>query len=185
RRRATGPRRRARLLRAGVVRRSGAAAQAGAGGLSHGRHEPRRVSRRDAPRGRALVGRRGCAAGRLRGRVRESSGQGARSPGAGAGRGRAGSGGGGRRNRRRRRVRPCPSLERPRPTMTLTVTDRILCCLTGSATGDAIGKQTEMLSHEDVLHWYPHGIRGVEGTPGSVIPRYLRNEKNELRSVYK
>ena len=65
--------------------------------------------------------------------------------------------------------------------MTLTVTDRILGCLTGIATGDAIGKQTEMLSREDVLHWYPHGIRGFEGTPGSVIPRYLGNAKHEWR----
>ena len=65
--------------------------------------------------------------------------------------------------------------------MTLTVTDRILGCLTGIATGDAIGKQTEMLSHEDVLHWYPHGIRGFEGTPGSVIPRYVGNAKREWR----
>src|SRR2546430_16251343 len=65
--------------------------------------------------------------------------------------------------------------------MTLTVTDRIFGCLTGIATGDAIGKQTEMLSHEDVLHWYPQGIRGFEGTPGSVIPRYLGNAKHEWR----
>src|SRR3989475_8277170 len=65
--------------------------------------------------------------------------------------------------------------------MTVTVADRILGCLKGIATGDAIGKQTEMLSHEDVLHWYPHGIRGFEGTPGSVIPRYLGNAKHEWR----
>src|SRR5438477_5931790 len=58
---------------------------------------------------------------------------------------------------------------------------RILGCLKGIATGDAIGKQTEMLSREDVLHWYPHGIRGFEGTPGSVIPRYLGNAKHEWR----
>src|SRR2546427_11536405 len=65
--------------------------------------------------------------------------------------------------------------------MTVTVADRILGCLKGIATGDAIGKQTEMLSHEDVLHWYPQGIRGFEGTPGSVIPRYLGNAKHEWR----
>src|SRR3989475_13001593 len=65
--------------------------------------------------------------------------------------------------------------------MTVTVADRILGCLKGIATGDAIGKQTEMLSHEDVLHWYPHGIRGFEGAPGSVIPRYLGNAKHEWR----
>src|SRR5256714_5623587 len=58
---------------------------------------------------------------------------------------------------------------------------RILGCLKGIATGDAIGKQTETLSREDVLHWYPHGIRGFEGTPGSVIPRYLGNAKREWR----
>jgi ADP-ribosylglycohydrolase len=65
--------------------------------------------------------------------------------------------------------------------MTFTMPDRILGCLKGIATGDAIGKQTEMLSREDVLHWYPHGIRGFEGTPGSVIPRYVRNAKHEWR----
>ncbi len=65
--------------------------------------------------------------------------------------------------------------------MTVTVADRILGCLKGIATGDAIGKQTETLSHEDVLHWYPHGIRGFEGAPGSVIPRYVGNAKREWR----
>src|SRR6266480_671203 len=65
--------------------------------------------------------------------------------------------------------------------MTVTVADRILGCLKGIATGDAIGKQTETLSHEGVLHWYPHGIRGFEGTPGSVIPRYVGNAKREWR----
>src|SRR5204862_8068933 len=58
---------------------------------------------------------------------------------------------------------------------------RILGCLKGIATGDPIGKQTETLSREDVLHWYPHGIRGFEGTPGSVIPRYVGNAKREWR----
>ena len=58
---------------------------------------------------------------------------------------------------------------------------RILGCLKGIATGDAIGKQTETLSREDVHHWYPHGIRGFEGTPGSVIPRYVGNAKREWR----
>jgi len=47
--------------------------------------------------------------------------------------------------------------------MTVTVADRILGCFKGIATGEAIGKQTEMLSREDVLRWYPHGIRGFEG----------------------
>ena len=65
--------------------------------------------------------------------------------------------------------------------MTVTVTDRIVGCLKGIATGDAIGKQAETLSHDEVLHWYPHGIRGFEGTPGSVIPRYVGNAKREWR----
>ena len=63
--------------------------------------------------------------------------------------------------------------------MTVTIADRIVGCLKGIATGDAIGKQTEMLSHQDVLRWYPQGIRGFEGTPGSVIPRYVGNAKRE------
>jgi ADP-ribosylglycohydrolase len=65
--------------------------------------------------------------------------------------------------------------------MTFTLADRILGCLKGIATGDAIGKQTETLSREDVLQWYPHGIRGFEGTPGLVIPRYVGNSKHEWR----
>ena len=63
----------------------------------------------------------------------------------------------------------------------MTAADRILGCLKGIATGDAVGKQTEMLSHEDVLRWYPHGIRGFDGTSGSVIPRYMGNAKHEWR----
>ena len=31
---------------------------------------------------------------------------------------------------------------------------RILGCLKGIATGDAIGMQTEALSREDILRWY-------------------------------
>src|SRR5207245_718107 len=65
--------------------------------------------------------------------------------------------------------------------MTVTVTDRIVGCLKGIATGDAIGKQAEMLSHDEVLHWYPHGIRGFEGTPGAIISRYAGNSKHEWR----
>jgi ADP-ribosylglycohydrolase len=38
-----------------------------------------------------------------------------------------------------------------------------------------------MLSPEDVVRWYPHGIRGFEGEPGSVIPRYRGNKKHEWR----
>jgi ADP-ribosylglycohydrolase len=54
-----------------------------------------------------------------------------------------------------------------------TTIDRVIGCLEGIATGDAIGKQTEMLSHEKVRRWYPHGISGFEGAAGSVIPRYV------------
>ena len=36
-----------------------------------------------------------------------------------------------------------------------------------------------MLSREDVLRWYPDGIRGFEDTPGSIIPRYVGNRKRE------
>lgn len=65
--------------------------------------------------------------------------------------------------------------------VTLTITDRIVGCLKGIASGDAIGKQTEMLSREEVLSWYPHGVRGFEGTPGTIIPRYVGNSKREWR----
>ena len=56
--------------------------------------------------------------------------------------------------------------------------DRIIGSLKGLAVGDAIGKQTETLSRDDVRRWYPQGIRGFEGTPGSVIPRYEGNRKH-------
>ena len=58
---------------------------------------------------------------------------------------------------------------------------RIVGCLKGIATGDAIGKQTETLSREAIDRWYPHGVRGFEGTPGTVIPRYAGNKKREWR----
>jgi ADP-ribosylglycohydrolase len=61
------------------------------------------------------------------------------------------------------------------------VKQRILGCLKGIAVGDAIGKQTETLSHEAVLRWYPDGVRGFEGSPGSPIPRYVGNAKREWR----
>jgi ADP-ribosylglycohydrolase len=51
----------------------------------------------------------------------------------------------------------------------------------GVATGDAIGKQTETLSFDNVSRWYPDGVRGFEGTPGAVIPRYAGNRKREWR----
>lgn len=63
----------------------------------------------------------------------------------------------------------------------LATADRILGCLKGIATGDAIGKQTETLSHEDVRRWYPAGIRGFEGPPGEIVRRYVGNRKHEWR----
>jgi ADP-ribosylglycohydrolase len=56
---------------------------------------------------------------------------------------------------------------------------RISGCLKGIAIGDAIGKQTETLDREAINRWYPHGIRGFEGAPGTVIPRYAGNTKRE------
>jgi ADP-ribosylglycohydrolase len=60
-----------------------------------------------------------------------------------------------------------------------TAEARVLACLYGVATGDAVGKQTENLSREDVLRWYPDGINGFEGRPGTPIPRYQGNRKRE------
>ena len=60
-------------------------------------------------------------------------------------------------------------------------TQRVVACFKALASGDAIGKQTEMLSHSDVLHWYPEGISGFHGRPGDVIPRYSGNLKHEWR----
>ncbi len=65
--------------------------------------------------------------------------------------------------------------------MTYTTSDRIAGCLKGIAAGDAVGKQTEMLSPENVRRWYPHGIRGFEGPPGAIIPRYVGNSRHEWR----
>jgi ADP-ribosylglycohydrolase len=67
------------------------------------------------------------------------------------------------------------------PEMDHTVTHRILACLQGIATGDAIGKQTETLSRDEVLRWYPQGVRGFEGTPGTPIPRYAANPRHRWR----
>ena len=58
---------------------------------------------------------------------------------------------------------------------------RILGCLKGIATGDAIGKQTETLSRDGVLKWYPDAVRGFEGPAGTPIPRYAGNAKREWR----
>jgi ADP-ribosylglycohydrolase len=59
------------------------------------------------------------------------------------------------------------------------VKERILGCLKGISTGDAIGKQTETLSREGVVRWYPEGVRGFEGPPGTVIPRYAGNTRRK------
>jgi ADP-ribosylglycohydrolase len=59
--------------------------------------------------------------------------------------------------------------------------ERIIGCLKGIATGDAVGKQTEGLARASISRWYPDGVRGFEGKPGSVIPRYLGNAKREWR----
>jgi len=61
------------------------------------------------------------------------------------------------------------------------MSDRIIGCLKGIATGDAIGKQTEMLSRRKVREWYPNGVHGFEGTPGLAIPRHIMNAKHEWR----
>ena len=65
--------------------------------------------------------------------------------------------------------------------MTYSTIERIEACFAGIAVGDAVGKQTETLSHGEVSHWYRHGLRGFEGTPGAIIPRYLGNPKYEWR----
>lgn len=57
--------------------------------------------------------------------------------------------------------------------------ERIVACLKGLAGGDAIGKQTEMMTRERLLRWYPAGVRGFESEPGTVIPRYVGNSKRE------
>jgi ADP-ribosylglycohydrolase len=59
--------------------------------------------------------------------------------------------------------------------------ERVLAALKGLATGDAVGKQTENLSCDEIARWYPHGIRGFEGAPGSVMPRYAANRKHRWR----
>ena len=65
--------------------------------------------------------------------------------------------------------------------MTSSSADRIAACFAGIAVGDAVGKQTEMLSYDEVSGWYPYGLRGFEGTPGAIIPRYSGNSKREWR----
>jgi ADP-ribosylglycohydrolase len=57
--------------------------------------------------------------------------------------------------------------------------EAIVAALRGIAIGDAIGKQTETLTREAVGQWYPDGVHGFEGRPGTVIPRYAGNRKRE------
>jgi ADP-ribosylglycohydrolase len=57
--------------------------------------------------------------------------------------------------------------------------ERVLASLKGLATGDAIGKQTENLLRDGIAQWYPHAVRGFEGHPGTVIPRYAINRKRQ------
>jgi ADP-ribosylglycohydrolase len=65
------------------------------------------------------------------------------------------------------------------PRLERSVKQRILGCLKGIATGDAVGKQTETLSRDGVRRWYPDGVRGFEGPAGTPIPRYLGNARRE------
>jgi ADP-ribosylglycohydrolase len=52
------------------------------------------------------------------------------------------------------------------------VENRVVACFKALATGDAVAKQTETLAHAEVRRWYPAKVRGFEGSPGTVIPRY-------------
>jgi ADP-ribosylglycohydrolase len=63
----------------------------------------------------------------------------------------------------------------------MDVQQRAIACFKGLSTGDAIGKQSENLMRNDVLHWYPEGIRGFHGKPGQIIPRYLLNRNYQWR----
>ena len=63
--------------------------------------------------------------------------------------------------------------------ITLGHLNRVLASLKGLATGDAIGKQTENMARDGIAQWYPRGINGFEGHPGTVIPRYAGNRKRQ------
>ena len=63
----------------------------------------------------------------------------------------------------------------------MTSTERARAALAALASGDAIGKQTETLARDGVLRWYPDGVRGFEGRPGGIIPRYRGNKRREWR----
>jgi ADP-ribosylglycohydrolase len=51
--------------------------------------------------------------------------------------------------------------------------ERSIASLKGLSTGDAIGKQTETLTRQEVERWYPGGVQGFHGEPGTVIRRYV------------
>jgi ADP-ribosylglycohydrolase len=68
-----------------------------------------------------------------------------------------------------------------RTTGAVPVAARIVACLQGIATGDAVAKQTEGLSRDGIERWYPDAVRGFEGPPGAVIPRYANNSKHRWR----
>jgi ADP-ribosylglycohydrolase len=59
---------------------------------------------------------------------------------------------------------------RPAP---MRLQQRVIACFKALAIGDAIGKQTETLSHADVRRWYPEGVAGFQGRAGDPIPRYV------------
>jgi len=61
----------------------------------------------------------------------------------------------------------------------MTEKSRVLASLKGVATGDAIGKQTENLSRDGIARWYPRGIHGFEGRPGTIMPRYASNRRHQ------
>jgi ADP-ribosylglycohydrolase len=65
--------------------------------------------------------------------------------------------------------------------MVLSYRGRVIACFKALASGDAIGKQTEALSHPEVRRCYPAGISGFHGNPGDVIPRYAGNPRHEWR----
>jgi ADP-ribosylglycohydrolase len=54
-----------------------------------------------------------------------------------------------------------------------TQLERSIACIKGLATGDAIGKQSEMLKRNAVRQWYPNGITEFHGELDTVIPRYV------------
>ncbi len=53
------------------------------------------------------------------------------------------------------------------------ILSRVASSFKGLSSGDAIGKQTETLSRENILQWYPEGVKGFHGRIGDVIPRYV------------